>query len=139
MNNWYSVALYLMKQLREFGCEIYQFSTVVCKPVPGRDDNIFWGTGGTHFNAVADHIREKGFKSIIIITDNCDNLGTDKMEFLRDQIPELYLVFLLDGKRPANFDPLTHNWGTNYNNGRRRGFRDCSDNITGIFESDVNG
>jgi hypothetical protein len=141
MYNWYSVALYLTKQLREFGCESYQFSTVVCKPVPGRDDNIFWGTGGTHFNTVVDHIQENGFKSVIIITDNCDSLSKDRMAFLQEQVPEIYLVFLVDGRRPDNFDPQKYLWGTGCANSRvvRRGFHGCSENITGIFESDVNG
>ena len=132
MNNWYSVALYLTKQLREFGCEAYQFSTVVCKPVPGRDDNLFWGTGGTHFDSVADHIKLKGFKSVIIITDNCDSLSEERVAFLRDEIPELYLVVLEDGSRPANME--SHSWGGPYG---RAGFQFCTENITGIFGSDI--
>ena len=134
MCNWYSVALYLTKQLREFGCTTYQFSTVICEPVPGRDDNIFWGTGGTHFNAVAAHIKEKGFKSVIIITDNCDNLSSDWHEFLKNEVPELYLVFLEDGQRPSNLDEQKYGWG---GGGRTRGFFGTSENITGIFDSDV--
>jgi hypothetical protein len=134
MNNWYSVALYLTKQLREFGCEAYQFSTIVCKPVPGRDDNVFWGTGGTHFNAVADHIKEKGFKAVIVITDNQDTMSDDRIEFLRENVPELYAVFLQDKDRPGNFDPKTYNWGCSWG---RNGWQKCTEHITGIFASDV--
>jgi hypothetical protein len=132
MCNWYSVALYLTKQLREFGCESYQFSTIVCKPVPGRDDNVFWGTGGTHFDSVADHIKLKGFKSVIIITDNQDALTEDRAAFLRDEVPELYLVCLEDGTRPINIE--NHSWGGRYG---KAGFQHCTENITGIFGSDI--
>jgi hypothetical protein len=135
MYNWYSVALYLTKQLREFGCTSYQFSTVVCEPVPGRDDNMFWGTGGTHFNAVAAHIKEKGYKSVIIITDNCDNLSPEWHKFLKEEIPELYLVFLEDGQRPSGLDEQEYGWGGGGH--RKRGFMGTSENITGIFDSDV--
>jgi hypothetical protein len=134
MNWWYSVALYLTKQLREFGCESYQFSTKVAKPVPGRDDNVFWSTGGTDFNTVAGHIKIKGFKSVIIITDNEDALSEENTAFLRDEIPELYLVFLQDGTRPRDLDPLTYNWGGRYG---AHGFQRCTENITGIFRSDT--
>ena len=134
MCEWYSVALYITDQLKEFGCELFQFSNIICKPVPGRDDNLFWGTGGTNFDTVAAHIKEKGFKSVIIITDNCDALSEEWTEFLKNEVPELYMVFLEDGERPANLDPLTFGWGRRWG---RAGFHQCTDNITGIFGSDV--
>lgn len=130
MNHWYSVALYLTQQLAEFGCELYQFSTQIVKPVPGRDDNIFWTTGGTDFDTVAEHIRQKGFKAVIVITDNQDALNERNIEFLRE-LPELYAIFLQDGKRPVReSDNYGGCWG-------RAGWQKATDKITAIYSSDI--
>ncbi|GAG19989.1 unnamed protein product, partial [marine sediment metagenome] len=85
-------------------------------------------------NAVAKHIQEKGFKSVIIITDNCDSLSDEWHTFLKDEVPELYCVFLEDGQRPQDLDIQEYGWGGGYG---RRGFHGCTENITGIFDSDV--
>jgi len=130
MCSWYSVALYLTQQLAEFGCELYQFSTIVCKPVPGRDDNIFWGDGGTHFDTVAEHIRLKGFKAVIIITDNCDALSEKYHDHLRE-LPELYAIFLQSGNRPRGKSP---GYGGSYG---RAGWQTVTDKITAIYSSDI--
>ena len=133
MISWYSVALYLTNQLREFGCDLYQFSTVICKPIPGRDDNIFWGTGGTDFDTVAEHIVAKGYKAVVIITDNCDSFTSEYIESMKE-IPEIYAIFLQDGMRPKTYDPKTHpfggSWGT-------EGWQKVTENFTAIFESDI--
>ena len=43
-------------------------------------------------------------------------------------------MFLEDWQRPPNFDGQKYKWGGNY---RERGFQGTSENITGIFDSDV--
>jgi hypothetical protein len=133
MNEWYSVALYLSNQLKEFGCEMYQFSTIVTKPIPGRDDNVFLGTGGTHFPVVAEHIVDNGFQAVVVITDNQDSLSVEWIEKMKE-IEELYVVFLQDEMRPWNYDPETYAWGGSWG---RSGWHLCTDKITGIFKSDV--
>jgi hypothetical protein len=133
MNHWYSVALYITEQLKEFGCEAYQFSTVVCKPRPGVDDNCFIGTGGTHFPAVAEHIKVNGFKAVVILTDNEDCLGEEDIEMLKE-LPELYAIFLQDSKRPRNLNPETYAWGGSWGT---EGWQKATDKITGIFLDDV--
>jgi hypothetical protein len=135
MNQWYSVALYLSNQLREFGCDMYQFSTQVVKPVPGRDDNIFWTDGGTDFDTVAEHIVNNGFKAVVIITDNEDSLAEQYWESMRE-VDELYCIFLQDGQRPRNLDIQNHNWGGSWG---RAGWNKVTEKITGIFASDVVG
>jgi len=133
MISWYSVALYLTNQLREFGCDLYQFSTVICKPIPVRDDNIFWGTGGTDFDTVAEHIVSKGYKAVVIITDNCDSFA-DKYAEAMKEIPEVYAVFLQDGMRPKNYNPKTHPFGGAWG---KKGWQKVTDKFTAIFESDI--
>jgi hypothetical protein len=133
MNRWYSVALYLTDQLREFGCDLYQFSTVICKPVPGRDDNIFWTTGGTDFDTVAEHIIENGYKAVVIITDNEDCLDEKYHEAMKE-VDELYCIFLKGGARPATLDVTKHSWGGSWG---RQGWQMVTDKITGIFASDI--
>jgi hypothetical protein len=135
MNQWYSVALYLTNQLKEFGCDLYQFSTMICKPVPGRDDNIFWGDGGTDFDTVAEHIISKGFKAVVIITDNEDSLDPEYWEAMKE-VDELYCIFLQDGQRPPGLDIQKHRWGGSWG---CAGWQKVTDKITGIFASDVIG
>jgi len=135
MLQWYSVALYITNQLKEFGCDLYQFSTIICKPVPGRDDNIFWGDGGTDFDTVAEHIEMKGFKAVVIITDNEDSLD-EKFHEAMKEVDELYCIFLQDGQRPPGLDIQKHPWGGSWG---RNGWQKVTEKITGIFESDVIG
>ena len=133
MNWWYAIALYITQQLREYGCQMYQFSTVVAKPVPERDDNIFWTDGGTDFDTVCEHIALNGFKAVVIITDNQDNIHTKWMDPMKE-LPELYAIFLENRARPSSYDPKTFAFGGNYG---RNGWQKVTDKITGIFRSDV--
>jgi len=133
MTSWYSVALYITQQLKEFGCDLYQFSTIVCKPVPGRDDNVFWGTGGTDFDTVAEHIITKGYKAVVIITDNEDALADKYLEPMQE-IDELYAIFLCDGDRPHNYNVKNYSFGSSWG---RQGWQTVTDKITAIFASDM--
>ena len=135
MNEWYPVALYISNQLKEFGCEMYQFSTCIVKPEPGKDDNIFWTDGGTDFDVVAKHIVEHKFKAVVVITDNCDALNEPWLDAMRE-LPELYAIFLTDGNRPRNYDPKTHAFGGDWG---RAGWQRVTDKVTGIFSSDIPG
>jgi len=140
MNNWYSVALYITNQLKEFGCELYQFSGVVVKPVPVEDDNFFISTRGTNFLAVAEHIVQNNFKAVVIITDNMDSLedhrNKNKKKWIEElkAIPELYALFLLKGSRPSetNWDSYFNRLGMGEN-----GWQKCTDNITAIFDKEI--
>ena len=103
---------------------------MVCKPVPGRDENIFWGDGGTDLDTVAEHIRLKGFKAVIVITDNCDNLSDKHQEHLKE-LPELYAIFLQSGNRPSGD---RRSYGGSYG---RAGWQTVTDKITAIYSSDL--
>jgi len=81
--------------------EIFEFSTVIVK-VDSRD-SYYYSTGGTSFNTVAEHILNKDFQSVIVITDGCGNLSDDLTERLRNNLE--YCVYVRIG-------------GTHYQNGK---------------------
>ena len=64
--------------------EIFEFSTEIMKVNP--DDTYFYTTGGTSFKMVAKHILEKGFQSVIIISDGISSLSKDLTEKLNNQL-----------------------------------------------------
>lgn len=127
MNHWYGVALYLSKQLKEFGCDMYQFSNVVVGPMGEEDSNIFWTTGGTTFDAVAEHIMQNGFKAVVIITDNEGTLDPKYHEAMKG-LGELYLICLSNHQKPRNYDPKTYKFCYGI-----RGWQGVTDKVTGIF------
>ncbi len=64
--------------------EIYEFSTEVVKVDP--NDNYYYSTGGTSFKMLARYILEKGFQSVIIISDGVSSLSKDLTEKLNNQL-----------------------------------------------------
>jgi hypothetical protein len=93
MDSYLGLIPYLFDRLMEHVDEIFEFSTVIVKVDPG--DNYYYTTGGTSFNTVAEHILNRDFQSVIVITDGCGNLSEDLTEKLRNHLD--YCVYIRIG------------------------------------------
>ena len=93
MDSYLGLIPYLFDRLMEHVDEIFEFSTVIVKVDPG--DTYYYTTGGTSFNTVAEHILNRDFQSVIVITDGCGNLSEDLTERLRNHLD--YCVYIKIG------------------------------------------
>ena len=93
MDSYLGLIPYLFDRLMEHVDEIFEFSTVIVKVDPG--DNYYYSTGGTSFKTVAEHILNKDFQSVIVMTDGCGNLSEDLTERLRNHLE--YCVYVRIG------------------------------------------
>lgn len=93
MDSYLGLIPYLFDRLMEHVDEIFEFSTVIVKVDP--QDTYYYTTGGTSFNAVAKHILNRCFQSVIVITDGCGNLSEDLAEKLHNQLD--YCVYVRIG------------------------------------------
>ena len=84
MDTYLGMIPYIFSRLMEHVDEIFEFSTEIVKVDP--NDNYYYSTGGTNFNKVAKHILEKGFQSVIIISDGISSLSDDLTGKLKNQL-----------------------------------------------------
>lgn len=94
MDRFIGLIPYIFARLMEHVCEIYEFSTQIVKVDP--QDPYYYSTGCTSFNMVAKHIIEKGFQSVIVITDGCSALSNKLAEQLQNQLE--YCVYIKIGR-----------------------------------------
>ena len=113
MDRFIGLIPYIFARLMEHVCTIYEFSTQIIKVDP--QDIYYYSTGGTSFNMVAKHIIEKGFQSVIVITDGCSALSKDLADQLQNQLE--YCVYIKIGE-------------LNYRN--EKGWEDIADQVVHI-------
>lgn len=104
MDSYLGLIPYLFDRLMEHVDEIFEFSTVIVKVDP--QDTYYYTTGGTSFNTVADHILNRNFQSVIVITDGCGNLSEGLTERLRNHLD--YCVYIRIG---GSYNLKRTGWG----------------------------
>lgn len=93
MDDYLGLIPYMFDRLMEHVDEIFEFSTVIVKV--DSQDTYYYSTGGTSFNTVAEHILNRDFQSVIVITDGCGHLPNDLTERLRNHFE--YCVYVRIG------------------------------------------
>jgi hypothetical protein len=84
MTVYYSYIPYIYDALRRIRGRIYQFSTEVVEV--DQDDRFLHTTGGTDFDRVAEHILERGTRSLILVSDGCGILDKTNLTALAKQL-----------------------------------------------------
>ncbi len=87
MSVYYGYIPYIYDALRRIRGRIYQFSTEVVEADP--DDRFLHTSGGTDFDQVAEHILERGTRSLILVSDGCGNLDKTNLNALARQLEGL--------------------------------------------------
>jgi hypothetical protein len=98
------VIMLIHRHLKEFVDEHLQFSDVVVSVDP--DENYIYGTGGTCYMAVAEHMISSGCTEAIVLTDNTDSLSAAMISKLKNQLQYLYLIQTQEPGKKKGFNVL---------------------------------
>jgi hypothetical protein len=81
---------YIYDALRAVRGRVFQFSTKVVEVDP--EDPFLHTTGGTRFDAVAEHLLTEGSQAAIILSDGHGTLATHYVDALRTQLETLVYI-----------------------------------------------
>ena len=90
MDHYYGYIPYIYDALRGVRGRVFQFSTRVVEVDP--DDLFLHTTGGTRFDAVAQHLLEEGTRAAIILSDGHGILGNRYVDALQAQLETLVYI-----------------------------------------------
>jgi hypothetical protein len=90
MGHYYGYIPYIYDALRAVRGRVFQFSTRVVEVDP--EDPFLHTTGGTRFDAVAQHLLAEGSQAAIILSDGHGLLSNRYIEALRDQLETLIYI-----------------------------------------------
>ena len=90
MGHYYGYIPYLYDALRTVRGRVFQFSTKVVEVDP--EDPFLHTTGGTRFDAVAEHLLTEGSQAAIILSDGHGTLETRYVDALRAQLETLVYI-----------------------------------------------
>ena len=90
MGHYYGYIPYLYDALRAVRGRVFQFSTKVVEVDP--EDPFLHTTGGTQFDAVAEHLLTEGSQAAIILSDGHGTLETRYVDALRAQLETLVYI-----------------------------------------------
>jgi hypothetical protein len=90
MNHYYGYIPYIYDALRGVRGRVFQFSTRVVEVDP--DELFLHTTGGTQFDAVAQHLLKKGTRAAIILSDGHGILGNRYVAALQAQLETLVYI-----------------------------------------------
>ncbi len=90
MGHYYGYIPYLYDALRAVRGMVFQFSTKVVEVDP--DDPFLHTTGGTVFDAVAEHLLLEGSQAAIILSDGHGSLERRYVDALRTQLETLVYI-----------------------------------------------
>ena len=90
MGHYYGYIPYLYDAIRAVRGRVFQFSTRVVEVDP--DDPFLHTTGGTRFDAVAEHLLNEGSEAAIILSDGHGGLETQYVDLLRAQLETLVYI-----------------------------------------------
>lgn len=90
MNEYYSLILPFVKQLKGYCGTIKQFSNhlVTVKP----EEDYLYSTGGTNYEMVGNDIMEHGYTRVIMLTDNTAWMSKQLRASLKGQLEDLFLI-----------------------------------------------
>lgn len=108
MESYLGLIPYLFDRVSEHVDEIFEFSDSIV-PVEA-DDTFYYSTDGTDFVAVAQHILQNQFSSIIIITDGQGQWAQEWTDRLKEQLE--YCAYIKVGRvsygEKKNWDTVAH-------------------------------
>lgn len=90
MNHYYGYIPYIYDALRAVRGRVFQFSTRVVEVDP--DDLFLHTTGGTRFDAVAQHLLGERTRAAIIVSDGHGILGSRYVDALQSQLETLVYI-----------------------------------------------
>ena len=90
MGHYYGYIPYIYDALRAVRGRVFQFSTKVVEVDP--EDPFLHTTGGTQFDAVAEHLLTEGSQAAIILSDGHGSLETRYVDALRAQLETLVYI-----------------------------------------------
>jgi len=90
MGHYYGYIPYIYDALRAVRGRVFQFSTKVVEVDP--EDPFLHTTGGTRFDAVAQHIIKEGTRAAIILSDGHGVLANRYLDPLRAQLETLVYI-----------------------------------------------
>jgi hypothetical protein len=90
MGHYYGYIPYIYDALRGVRGRVFQFSTKVVEVDP--DDLFLHTTGGTRFDAVAQHLLDEGSRAAIILSDGHGGLSNRYVDPLQAQLETLVYI-----------------------------------------------
>lgn len=90
MGHYYGYIPYIYDALRGVRGRVFQFSTKVVEVDP--DDLFLHTTGGTRFDAVAQHLIDEGSRAAIILSDGHGGLSSRYVDALKAQLETLVYI-----------------------------------------------
>jgi len=98
------VMMLIHRHLAEWVDEHFHFSTSIVLVDPTQ--NLIFSTGGTSYQAVAEHILQEGHEEVIVLTDNTDSISSAARAQLKRQLKLLYLIQTREGGTKNGFQEL---------------------------------
>ncbi|MFA4901845.1 MAG: hypothetical protein WC600_03780 [Desulfobaccales bacterium] len=101
MGHYYGYIPYIYDALRAVRGRVFQFSTSVVEADP--EDPFLHTTGGTRFDAVAQHLLKEGTRAAIILSDGHGILASRYLEPLQAQL-ETFVYIKVQPNREQNWE-----------------------------------